>query len=247
VKGLPAGRHAEKERLSANAYIPRSGPNARLAQWESITLTLWGSQVQSLHRAPSKNPDSIRVFSCTRGPGKVATGGRNSSRKGVQMRWIRGPNEGTGFGLPSMPKMRAKHRAGLALSADLARQPARPPSPQDTILPVARSLWQARSQSNPPEPHMPAKAPGKPHRRSVAAWANPSDKARHSEALWLASGRVRGAGDLIRGTARPPERQNDPHLRSRAGRLLVPLARLLERTGPRPIPMTPPEKTGALN
>ncbi len=34
-----------------------SGPRrARLAQWESITLTLWGSQVQSLHRAPSRKP-----------------------------------------------------------------------------------------------------------------------------------------------------------------------------------------------
>jgi hypothetical protein len=35
-------------------------------------LTLWGSQVQSLHRAPSKNPDSIWVFSCQRGTQKAA-------------------------------------------------------------------------------------------------------------------------------------------------------------------------------
>ena len=49
-----------------------TGPDARLAQWESITLTLWGSQVQSLHRAPSKSPDSIRVFSFQRGTRKAA-------------------------------------------------------------------------------------------------------------------------------------------------------------------------------
>jgi hypothetical protein len=62
VEELPAGRHAEKERLSANAYTARSGPNARLAQWESITLTLWGSQVQSLHRASLEKPVTTGFF-----------------------------------------------------------------------------------------------------------------------------------------------------------------------------------------
>jgi hypothetical protein len=64
------------------------------------------------------------LFRWMRGPGKVANGGRNSSRKGVQMRWIRGPNEGTGFGPPSKAKMRANHRPMPARSPDLARQPA---------------------------------------------------------------------------------------------------------------------------
>ena len=59
-EGVKPGRRVPFDAPERLFYTPEVVPNARLAQWESITLTLWGSQVQSLHRAPFQKSLDIR-------------------------------------------------------------------------------------------------------------------------------------------------------------------------------------------